>query len=277
MTSALRNVLLVSRMTRDTREFEERVFGTGGSLSQHTRRAVDRLVRSMKNTALWEKTIAADLCCGDNLSSALVFLKAPAGIHAYTNYNFVETDYSERAGMTGNGSTKYLDSGLNPVTLGWSASDLMLWCVTRTDNVSAGTSRMSLGSDGGSNTSLFLGWMASGSRESVAIAAAGASNSAGGSATALKGLLGGGTNGSRAQQFFRNGTAVGGAATATSAWASRNLYKFAINSFDAAGASSVSNRTLSAAFITRGLTAAEIVRLYNIVAEFEASIGRPIP
>ncbi len=256
--------------------WRDAIEAAGSSVSPETMAAANAFARDMKTAGLWEKCIMIDLCAGDNLAAALVRLKVPAGVsRAYTNLNFVSGDYAETTGLTGNGTTKSLDTGLNPVALGWSASSLMLWNYTRTANVTPGVTSYVFGSLWAGANITALGWVSGGSKDTIGIAAAGATEYAGGSATPVTGFLGGGTNGSRSQQFYRNGAPVGAAVMASGDFSNVTLGRFGRNE-PGPYPGNYTARTLSSSFITLGMSPAEVSVFYSIVQAFETALGRAV-
>lgn len=103
------------------------VVANGGTYSAATLAAVSAFCISAKASNYWSKLNRINLFCGDQLAAALVPLKVGGGSATETNVNFVSGDYTEATGLTGNGSTKYLRTGLIPsvsLTLGdqhWAA------------------------------------------------------------------------------------------------------------------------------------------------------------
>jgi hypothetical protein len=90
------------------------VTGNGGTYSGATLTAVSDFVVSAKASGYWTKLNRINLFCGDQLAAALVPLKVGGGNATDTNVNFVGGDYTEATGLTGNGTTKYLRTGLIP-------------------------------------------------------------------------------------------------------------------------------------------------------------------
>lgn len=92
------------------------VNAAGGALLQKQQDAISNFVSTLRLKGLWGKIDDAAILCGSTtLSGALVKFK---GDNAITNVNFVDGDYDESLGLTGDGSTKYLDLNYNPVTDG---------------------------------------------------------------------------------------------------------------------------------------------------------------
>lgn len=96
----------------DAQTYFTAVTANGGTQSAATKAAVNAFVVSAKANGYWDKLTRINLFCGDNLAACLVPLKVGGGSATDTNNNFVAGDYSEATGLTGNGTTKYLNTGL---------------------------------------------------------------------------------------------------------------------------------------------------------------------
>jgi hypothetical protein len=103
-----------------------RVYANGGTVSASTAAAVNTLCNSLDAASLRDRFYRLNLFCGSNLNAALVPLyRGPSlggtqyGNATDTNNAFVGvgTDYAETGGLTGNGSSKYLNTGLAPSAL----------------------------------------------------------------------------------------------------------------------------------------------------------------
>lgn len=105
----------------DALDWRNRVIANGGSVSAATLKAVDTFCRSIVTNNLRDRFYRLNLFAGDNLSAALVPLfRGPSltgtqtGNTTDTNVGpFVSGDYSLTSGLQGNGSTKWLDTGLS--------------------------------------------------------------------------------------------------------------------------------------------------------------------
>lgn len=260
----------------DTLAWLNAVKDAGSFVSPSTARSADRMVKRLKSAGLWDKIYMLDCCAGNNLTAALVRLKVPSGVvRAYTNNNFVAADYVETGpsgGLKGDGTTKYLNTLLNPVSQGWSSSSLMLWSYCR-ETSPAGTTRMQLGVQQTGEIS-HLGWINTGTTEGIRLAGLIADGANSISATATTGLMGGGCNGSRQVIGVLNGVVGVGTYLATGAFYSANIYAHALN--DTGAASGFSVRRISQLLITKGLSAAECATLYAIVQAFETALGRNV-
>lgn len=127
------------------------VTANSGTYSAATLTAVDTFVRAAKASGYWTKLNRINLFCGDQLAAALVPLKVGGGTATDTNVNFVAGDYTEATGLTGNGTTKRLRTGLIPsVSLALNDTHLAIY--------NRGTSAQvcALGANDGTNFLQFL-------------------------------------------------------------------------------------------------------------------------
>lgn len=94
----------------DARSYIARVEAADGQpLENGVRRAINQFVVGCKADGIWNSLKASCILAGARtLNGALVPLVGPAP----TNFNFVSGDYNRKTGLVGDGSTKYLDTGL---------------------------------------------------------------------------------------------------------------------------------------------------------------------
>ena len=96
------------------------VIANGGSVSDNTLAAVNAFCNAIDAAGCRGKFVRLNLFCGTNLASALVPLYRGQAIYSTqfgnttdTNIGpFVSGDYSELTGLQGNGTSKYLDTGV---------------------------------------------------------------------------------------------------------------------------------------------------------------------
>ena len=123
----------------------------GQSLETGVKDAIKALVGALKAGNLWTNAAQLLLPCGARtLAGALVPLKGAAP----TNSGFVSGDYARKTGLSGNGSSKYLNSNILQNSLP-GASHALAWYGSITENTG---DKSVLGSYNGSaeNTVLFL-------------------------------------------------------------------------------------------------------------------------
>jgi hypothetical protein len=91
------------------------VTAAGGTYSGTTLSALSTFIKSAKANSYWTKIVCFNPIAGNQLTAALIQYTSGSWASA-TNHNFVNGDYTEATGITGNGSTKYIDTGLVPAT-----------------------------------------------------------------------------------------------------------------------------------------------------------------
>lgn len=278
MSSPAVNYLLRGTLDADVLDWRNAIFAGGDTISNSSVWLGNRLVRALKANDLWDKCYMIDPCVGTTMSASLYRLKTPSGVaRKMSTGGFVDTDYVEtgpNGGRLGDGTTKSLDTLINPSTLGYSTSSFMLWGYTRSAVVGTGTSRSTMSTVGAVAQVTTLGWISAGTVETVGIAAVNSGEYGVGSASSITGFLGGGTNGSRANQFYQNGIAVGGTRNASSTFANLSIYAHATNTNGAA--TTFCNRRISSLWITQGLSASEVLTFNQIVQAFETALGRNV-
>ena len=99
-----------------------RVTANGGTVSSNTLAAVSTFCASIAAAGIRDRFYRLNLFCGDGLTAALVPLYRAESLTASargnttdTNNNFVAADFNNTgssSGLNGNGSNKYLDTGL---------------------------------------------------------------------------------------------------------------------------------------------------------------------
>lgn len=99
----------------DVKTYANNILLNGGSISLQSLEYVNQFVIGLKTNAIWQNILDMGIFCGNNLNAALVKLKYVSGLSPVNlvNNNFIAGDYVERGatgGLTGNASTKYLDT-----------------------------------------------------------------------------------------------------------------------------------------------------------------------
>ena len=109
----------------EANDWRSRVVANGGSVSGATLAAVSKFCAAIDTAKIRSRFSRLNLFCGNNLSAALVplylghsFGGATFGNSTDVNSNFVSADYAENDGLKGNGSTKYLSTGVPMTWLG---------------------------------------------------------------------------------------------------------------------------------------------------------------
>jgi lysophospholipase L1-like esterase len=101
----------------DALAWKRNINAAGSTVSATTLAAVSTFVKGCKADNIWSKMLDVGVFAGADLTAALVKLKSLSGT-SYTNSGpFVSGDYSETTGLKGNGSSKYLRTGVVPSTM----------------------------------------------------------------------------------------------------------------------------------------------------------------
>lgn len=279
MTPRKMLVLFGGGTDQDAAAWKTAVIANGGSVSSSTLRAVSNFCRQAKGAGVWSKLTRVNLVCGDQLAAAQVPLLVGGGSTKETLTNIVAGDYVETgatAGIKGNGTNKSFDTGWNPVSLSSSMSSLGLWGYVK-GTESGAASRILMGSYNVSSNVTALGWLNNGttSYETGAIAALGGSEfSPPGTPATTEGFLGTVTNGSRSQQYYKNGAALGSPVTASGAFVNTNL--IVLGASNAGTPSTWSTRYLRAYAFTTGMSASDTAAFNTVMQTFQSALSRNV-
>jgi hypothetical protein len=114
---------LASGVHPEAAAWRSAVVANGGSVSGSTLKAASDFCKSIDQAGIRSKFRRLNLFCGDS-DASLVAVRVPLyrgesrtgtqyGNALDTNVNFVQGDYAEATGLTGNGTSKYLNTGFN--------------------------------------------------------------------------------------------------------------------------------------------------------------------
>lgn len=259
----------------DVLSWTRRASSNGGRFSYPTLLALQTFCESIDAAGLRSRMLRLNLMCGANLNAALVPLYVAGsstgdtlGNASDTNSNFVSGDYTESAGLLGNGSTKSLDTGFSlntagVVTTGHMSVYRAAWTPVADRNLigclNSGFNHIhQIGVNSSANAhEVYYGGPTQASNATISSAAAHLLLTRT-SATALA--------------FYTNGSATGSSSTSTSpADPVRSVFVFARNQGAAAGIAAVRMRAYS---IGQSITAAQAATLYPIFAAFATTLGR---
>jgi len=116
LTGAFTSVLIITGRTID---WAKRVVTNGGAIpSDNTISATNTFDQAVVAAGLASKVLAILTFPPDNLVAALTPLYKAFGSDPWTNHNFVAGNLTVN-GLSGNGTTRFLDSGFNPTTGGY--------------------------------------------------------------------------------------------------------------------------------------------------------------
>lgn len=268
----------------EAQSWAARVIANGGTFSGSTLAAVSKFCRDIDAAGIRDKFYRLNLFCGENLSAALVPLYRAESSTALvrgnandTNNNFVSGDYNNTgalSGLKGNGTSKYLDTGLfgNSVA----ASNAHLGIGLRATESRAASFRTAIGNYNGGDNSLEIALHAQNARtgSSFFTRFATATDCAGNNIGGANGPLAVGDIIAAWPSMYRNGSAVGATATTSQNYPSgHKMYVFANNNSN----TSVINYTdarINWYSIGLTFTAAQALSFYNAIAAFNTALSR---
>lgn len=109
--------VLLNGYDTDALAWRARVAANGGSVGPATMKAAGSLARALRASGLRTKIKRLNLFAGDQLAACLVPFYFDIGSAVETNVSFVAGDYTEATGLTGNGTTKRLNTGVAGTSL----------------------------------------------------------------------------------------------------------------------------------------------------------------
>lgn len=262
----------------EVQDWITRVTANGGTASTNTLAAASAFCAAIDAAGIRNRFYRLNLVCGGQLAAALVPLYratsatgSALGNSTDTNNGpFVSTDYAATGqatgGLKGNGSSKYLSTGLNPVTISASANDFHMAIYAK--GVSAtGTSRAYIGNALGTADSTYIGITGSGQTETASIAGALGDRLAAPSGT-KEGMMLVATNGSATQTYYLNGATVSN--TRSSGFANAAFDVFRVDSFYAL------DQYIRTYSIGLGISASQESAYRNAVVAFNTALGRNV-
>jgi hypothetical protein len=224
--------------------------------------ALTAFVTSAKAGGYWAKLSRLNLFCGDQLAAALVPLKNAGGA-LETNVGFVAGDYTPLAGLTGNGTSKKLDTGLSILALNKADFGMGVWALT--NPVETLNNRNDIGSSysaTGNSDRLYIATRAQGSN----IASFGTGNVET-MTTPTTGLHVQETTGTTDQRVYVNGANLSNVST----WNNQGFNAGTMNVFSGGGGH-FSPHSLAGYYIGSNLDQAA---LYADWRTFNLALGRP--
>jgi hypothetical protein len=255
----------IANLETETEAWAAAVVTNSGTASAATIAAMNDFVVGAKAGSIWTKLTRCNLFCGDQLAACAVPV---AGSGNDTLVNFVSGDYTEATGLTGDGTTKYLNTGLTANTL--SANSTHLTVVNQSS--AAGSAGKHGAEDGTNRFSGFTPWTDMLPYVYQYDSTAGQGRLVGTAVMRQSGVLTMSRTASNSHAVYANGRSIGSNTTSGGSLPARAIYIFAINN----GGTPSLNRadTLQGYTIGSGLTAAEAKLLANLLMDFNVAIGR---
>ena len=247
------------------------VTANSGTYSGTTLAAVDTFTKAAKASGYWTKLNRINLFAGDQLAACLVPLKVGGGNATDTNVNFVAGDYSEATGLTGNGSTKRLRTGLIP-SASLTLNDTHLAVYNRAANATGG--QIGIGADDGVNFLQTYSPLSTGTFYSDQYNSSGSGGRVSGAVVAPYRLLVASRTAAAAHAIYKDGASVASSATSGGVLPAFELYVFAANS--SGTANQFTAMPFGAYSIGAGLTAADVTAYNAHMQAFQQALGRQV-
>src|SRR5690606_24072140 len=102
----------------ETVVWRDRITAAGAAVSEDSITLADNLIKAITATSWGAKIVYLLPFLGEGIAAAMVPLRDSFGVGAATNTDLVDADFSEGAGIRGDGSTKRLTVPLKPSQLG---------------------------------------------------------------------------------------------------------------------------------------------------------------
>ena len=260
-------------------DWSNRVVVAGGATpSTGTVTALKTFSSSLASAGIYSKMAVVNAVVPDNLTAARVPLIVQAGNLTWTNVNFVSGDLGVN-GIAGNGSSKYLNTGIIPGTCyKWSEGSgglsIMVSVVP-----GAGTPIEMGALEGGSASTLIYNQTAAGGVYLWGYATGTDTISAALPSSSWPGFLTANRTATNAMSLYRASTANSFASLASTSGAktinrSSNTIALFTSAYNSAGSpAGYSDRTHSFYGFHQGLTSTEAQDLYNAVSALRTSLG----
>jgi hypothetical protein len=265
-------------------DWARRVSANGGTISTSVIRAVSDFCAAIDRGGLRDRFARLNVFSGGNLSGALVPLYRSTafggtliGNATDTNVNFVSGDYAEAgasSGIKGNGTTKYLDTGVNANT--YSANNWHIGVGLRATQTGSAAFKCLAGAYNNANNGLEIDARRSG----TAFGDRAAFFTRFATATDLFGddvntaALATGDIVAAWPSMYRNGTASGITATTSQNYPSAHkIYVFALNNSNSSAINHTDAR-LNWYSLGQTMTATQVAAFSTAVAALNTALGR---
>jgi hypothetical protein len=248
------------------------VTAAGGTYSAAGLAASSAFVVSAKAAGYWTKLNRINLFAGgggtaaQNLTGTLVPLKVGGGSATETNVNFVAGDYTEATGLTGNGSTKYLNTGLIANT-SLTLNDTHLAVYNRSSTAAAGGLTMGVNSEFSLQAPFSDGNAYSDQYNTVAGRVSGA-------LAAPYGFVVGSRTAAASHTIYRNAVSVATNATSGGTLSLLATFVFACNS--GGSPALFISQPLAGYSIGSGLSGADVTAYNTHMQAFQTALGRNV-
>lgn len=244
------------------------IVANSGTISTASKGYINTFVLAAKSHSYWTKMYIFAPFVGDQLLAALVGFKPSAATTVtMTNGNFVSGDYSEATGLLGNGTTKYIDTGVLDTTATANSTHLMAY--NRSSSSNGGRHGVSAA---GGIFEIYAPYSDSSFYSDQYDSANGRAKS--NPMATPYGFLVGSRTASNSHHVYRNGSDIttAGSGTSGGTLAGLNVYIFAVNTGSGAGA--WADCRLAAFSFGSGLTSSDVSNFSTDLNALQTSLGR---
>lgn len=241
----------------------------GGTISTASKGYINTFVLAAKAHSYWTKLSVFAPLTGDQLLAALVAFKPKTtNTVTFAANNFVSGDYTEATGLLGDGSTKYIDTGLLSTSLTANSSHLMVY-----NRSSSSNSGRHGAADGGGIFETYAPYGDATFYSDQYDTSSGRTASNSGIGTPY-GFLVASRTASNSHVLYRNGSSVASSNTTGSGGTltAINVYFFAVNS--GSGAAGFADCRLAAFSFGDGLTSGDVSNYSTDLNALQTSLGR---
>lgn len=272
---------LASNFHPEAQVWRNAVIANGGSVSPSTLKAVSDFCRSIDTAGIRSKFRRLNLMCGTS-DASLVAVRVPLyrgesrtgtqyGNTLDTNVNFVQGDYAENTGLTGDGSSKYLNTGFNVDQLPGAANCHLASYIRGTQNIaSARTLIGTLFNGVADRYRIFLNTSTAGNYTAASELGVGTQATVGGRPNASGGLIVSTRTSTTSLTIYDDAASIATNTSSTAAvTGAAPFFVFARN-----GPTEYYNGIMAGYSIGAGLSGAEVTSYYNALNTFQAALGR---
>ena len=255
----------------DAQAYFDAIVTNGGTISTASKGYANTWFLAAKSHSYFTKLKCFNLVMGDQLAAALVQYNGNASTSSVATNgggNFASGDYTESTGLTGNGTTKYLDTGFSSGGLTTSSTSLSIY--NRKSSANGGAHGVIVSSN------IFRSYAPY--SDGVFYADQYTAGTGGRVSNATGGTPYGFLTASRIGDFdlsiYRNGSFLKmNSNFVAGSVPSGNVYIFAVNS---SGATEVADTICAGYFIGDGLSSGNVTDLYNDLQAMQTSLGRNV-
>lgn len=262
-------------------DWANRVRANGGSVSGSTLTAVSRFCASIAAAGIRDRFYRLNLFCG-TADASLVAVRTPLyrgpslagaqyGNTLDTNINFAITDYAENSGLTGDGTSKYLNTGFNVDQLPGAANCHLSSYIRGTQNIASARALVGVLFNGVTDRyRLFLNISTAGNYAITSELGKASQVGAGQRLNANGGLLVSSRTSTTSLTLYDDRVSIGTASDSTAE--TTGAFPFFV--FARSGPTEYYNGIMAGYSIGAGMSQSQVTSYYNAMNAFQTELGR---